>query len=91
MHCFTVIAWKLHRNTLLKSVRDVWRHMGVNGSVGERMEVYGMVRKAYGTGLVFTKGLRLKSSLKVKTFVSTKFCLKTVFTKGDLAKSKMIK
>ena len=43
------------------------------------------------TGLVFTKGLRLKSSLKVKTFVSAKFCIKTVFTKGDLAKSKIIK
>ena len=42
-------------------------------------------------GPVFTKGLRLKSSLKVKTFVSAKFCLKTVFTKGDLAKSKLIK
>ena len=32
-----------------------------------------------------------KSSLKVKTFVSAKFCLKTIFTKGDLAKSKIIK
>ena len=29
--------------------------------------------------------------LKVKTFVSAKFCLKTVFTKGDLPKSKIIK
>ena len=36
-------------------------------------------------------GLRLKSSLKVKTFVSAKFCLKTIFTKGDLAKTKIIK
>ena len=51
------------------------------------------------SGLVFTKGLRLsqvlglglKSSVKVKTFVLAKFCLKTVFTKGDLAKSKIIK
>ena len=30
--------------------------------------------------------LRLKCRLKVKTFVSAKFCLKTVFTKGDFAK-----
>ena len=49
-------------------------------------------------GPVFMKGLRLREdlglnpcSLKVKTFVSDKFCLKTVFTKGDLAKSKIIK
>ena len=34
---------------------------------------------------------RLKSSHKVKTFVSAKFCLKTIFTKGDLAKSKIVK
>ena len=50
------------------------------------------------SGLVFTKGLRLshaslrlKSSLKVKTFVSAKFCLKIVFTKGDLDKPNIIK
>ena len=42
-------------------------------------------------GPVFMKGLRLKSSLKVKTFVSAKFCLKAAFTKGNLAKSKIIK
>ena len=47
-------------------------------------------------GPVFTKGLRLSQVLglnpvKVKTFVSAKFCLKSVFTKGDLVKSKFIK
>ena len=31
--------------------------------------------------------LRLKSSLKVQTFVSGKFCLKMVFTTGDLAET----
>ena len=36
-------------------------------------------------GPVFTKGLRLKCGLKVETFVSAKFCLKTIFTKGDLS------
>ena len=25
--------------------------MGVNGSIGERMEEYGMVKKVYGTGI----------------------------------------
>ena len=46
---------------------------------------------SYVPGPVFTKGLRFKSSLKVKTFVSAKFSFKTIFTKGDLAKSKIIK
>ena len=40
---------------------------------------------------ILKPGLRVKSSLKVKTFVSAKFCLKNVFTKDDLAKSKIIK
>ena len=34
---------------------------------------------------------KLKSSIKVKTVVSAKFCFKIVFTKGDLAKSKIMK
>ena len=34
------------------------------------------------SGPVFTKGL--KCGLKVETFVSAKFCLKSIFTKGDL-------
>ena len=45
-----------------------------------------------------TKGLRLSQVLglnpvlKLRLFVvKAKFCLKTVFTKGDLAKSKIIK
>ena len=32
-------------------------------------------------------GLRLSSGLNFKTFVSAKFCLKSVFTKGDLAET----
>ena len=42
-------------------------------------------------GLRFSQVLGLNGGLKVETFVSAKFCLKTVFTKGDLAKSKINK
>ena len=36
----------------------------------------------------YTKpGLRLKCGLKVETIVSAKFCLKSVFTKDDLAET----
>ena len=42
------------------------------------------------TGPVFTKSLRLSQILGLN-FVSAKFCLKSVFPKGDLAKSKIIK
>ena len=45
----------------------------------------------YSRKVLDLASLRLKSSLNVKTFVSAKFCLKTVFKKGDLAKSKIIK
>ena len=34
-------------------------------------------------------GLRLKCGLKVETFVSAKFCLKSIFTKGDLASPRL--
>ena len=48
-------------------------------------------------GLVFMKGLRLSQVLglnpvlKLRLLSQLNFCLKTVFTKGDLAKSKIIK
>ena len=41
-------------------------------------------------GLRVSQVLGLNPVLKVKTFVSAKFGLKAVFTKGDLAKSKII-
>ena len=40
------------------------------------------------TGAVFTNvGLRHKNWHNFKTFVSRKFCLKLIFTKGDLRKT----
>ena len=58
------------------------------------MQLHRSVNGPLTSGLVFTKGLRLSQVLGLnpvlKTFVSAKFCLKTVFTKDDLAKSKII-
>ena len=54
-----------------------------------------MYSKGLTPGPVFTKGLRLSQVLGfnpvLKLRLLSQFCLKTVFTKVDLAKSKIIK
>ena len=69
----------------------------VRFDLGPLLQGQTTIAKLKSAGPVFTKGLRLSQVLglnpvlNLRLFVSAKFCLNTVFTKGELAKSKIIK